>query len=603
MEIWGGIECTVNRVRDTFFDQLGWNGHDRRIEDLDAISALGLRTLRYPVLWERVAPTGLANADWRWTDDRLNRLRALKINPIVTLVHHGSGPLHTHLLDPEFATGLAEFAFAVAKRYPWLTHFTPVNEPLTTARFSALYGFWYPHARSMRDCVDALLNEIRGTQLAMEAIRTVNPLAQLVQTEDIGKVFSTTELAYQAAFENERRWLSLDLLHGRVTPGHELWDFLSDLGLDERRYTAITNHPCPPDVIGVNYYATSDRFLDHDLERYPARFHGGNGRHSYADLEAARVRSEGIAGIGAILHDVAARYGAPIAITETHLGGSRVDQLRWLDETWRAANAARDAGIDLRAMTIWALLGSHNWHSLVTRDDGHYETGVFDVRSGRPRPTALAKAMNSISEGLPPAHPLASDPGWWRRDGRLLYGHAGNGYACSDNPAPLVIAGAGSFAQAVARRAQHHGIHVVRSHVPILLDRGRAGRDPDPWHIVIMLSDIDAQRLRDLQAISEFEWPVTIVSPALIGDESRHLSIQVDLNVLRGDRTLDDDTVDDFLDLIVDGVPGGWTLTNDGMWTESSNPSLTTSAGHQLEQYGANARLDDSSLDWTTRIR
>ena len=35
----------------------------------------------------------------------------------------------------------------VAERYPWVRRYTPVNEPLTTARFSALYGLWYPHVR------------------------------------------------------------------------------------------------------------------------------------------------------------------------------------------------------------------------------------------------------------------------------------------------------------------------------------------------------------------------------------------------------------------------------------------------------------------------
>ena len=40
---------------------------------------------------------------------------------------------------------LAQHAENVARRYPWLEMFTPVNEPLTTARFSGLYGHWYPH--------------------------------------------------------------------------------------------------------------------------------------------------------------------------------------------------------------------------------------------------------------------------------------------------------------------------------------------------------------------------------------------------------------------------------------------------------------------------
>ena len=82
--------------------------------------------------------------------------------------------------------------------------------PLTTARFSGLYGFWYPHERDDRAFAQMLVNECRASVLAMQAIREVNPRAQLVQTEDIGKVYSTPLLAYQAEFENERRWVTLD---------------------------------------------------------------------------------------------------------------------------------------------------------------------------------------------------------------------------------------------------------------------------------------------------------------------------------------------------------------------------------------------------------
>src|SRR5918911_288026 len=101
LELWGGIECTVNRVGDAHFDQLARSGHDERIEDLDLVASLGIRTLRYPVLWERHL-----DGDWSWADRRLERLRELGITPIVGLVHHGSGPLHTNLLDPSFAAQL-----------------------------------------------------------------------------------------------------------------------------------------------------------------------------------------------------------------------------------------------------------------------------------------------------------------------------------------------------------------------------------------------------------------------------------------------------------------------------------------------------------------
>src|SRR5687768_1049695 len=92
LELWAGTECTVNRIGNRYFDQLERTGHDRRIDDLDRFAELGVKTLRYPILWERTAPRGLEQADWTWADQRLDRLRALGIGPIVGLVHHGSGP-------------------------------------------------------------------------------------------------------------------------------------------------------------------------------------------------------------------------------------------------------------------------------------------------------------------------------------------------------------------------------------------------------------------------------------------------------------------------------------------------------------------------------
>src|SRR3954453_5291239 len=160
LELWGGVECPRNRVGDRTFDQLDRTGHADRLEDLDLIAGIGVRAVRYPVLWERVAPTGLADAAWSWADERLGRLRDLGVRPIVGLLHHGSGPAYTSLLDPDFPEQLATFAMAVARRYPWVRDYTPVNEPLTTARFSGLYGHWYPHRCTDHDFVTALLNQL-----------------------------------------------------------------------------------------------------------------------------------------------------------------------------------------------------------------------------------------------------------------------------------------------------------------------------------------------------------------------------------------------------------------------------------------------------------
>jgi dTDP-4-dehydrorhamnose reductase len=467
-EVWAGVECTVNRVGENYFDQLARSGHDARDADLELFRWLGVKAVRYPVLWERTAPGALAEADWSWADRRLARLRELNIRPVVGLVHHGSGPRHTSLADPAFPEKLAAYARAVAERYPWVEDYTPVNEPLTTARFAGLYGHWYPHGRDERTFARALLNQLRGVALAVRAVREVNPAARLVQTEDIGKSYSTPRLAYQAEFENERRWLTFDLLAGRVTRGHPVRDYLLWAGVGEAELEWFAENPCPPDLVGINHYLTSERFLDHRLARYPAHTHGGNHRDRYADVEAVRVLAEGLAGPRALLREAWARYELPLAVTEVHLGCTREEQLRWFDEVWDAACEVRERGADVRAVTAWALLGSFDWDSLVTRAAGRYEPGAFDVRAPRPRPTALARMLREVSAGREFKHPVLHAPGWWRRLDRLTYPAArlraranskARGERTGGQSQPVLITGArGTLGSAFARLCESRAV-------------------------------------------------------------------------------------------------------------------------------------------------
>jgi beta-glucosidase/6-phospho-beta-glucosidase/beta-galactosidase len=416
LELWGGHECTVNRVGDAWRDQTVASGHQDRIEDLDRFAGLGLRTLRYPVLWER---TELAPGvyDWAWADARLQRLRDLGVRPIIGLVHHGSGPAWTDLMDPAFAPGLARFAGAAAQRYDWVRDWTPVNEPLTTARFGALYGHWHPHRSSTPDFLTALVHQLLAVRAAMDAVRAVRSDARLVQTEDFGRTWGLGACAEQAAYENRRRYLTWDLLTGREEAGHDFGAAFEAAGL-ARAAADLRHRPCPPDLIGLNHYVTSDRVLDPDLSAYPETSHGGNGRLAYADVEAVRVAETRACGWTHALDTLWRRYGIPLAVTECHLGAGPADQRRWLAECWAAVQAARHAGVEVEAVTVWALLGSHDWDSLVTRWEGRYEAGAFDVSGGEPRPTPLAELVQRLAAGEGPAE---EGDGWWRMRERLAY--------------------------------------------------------------------------------------------------------------------------------------------------------------------------------------
>jgi len=490
IELWGGPECTICRIGDHWRDQSLETGHDNRPEDLDLIAELGIKTVRYPILWEKAARDCSGALDFSLPDQQLDRLRGLGIEVIGGLVHHGSGPEGTDLLDDGFPGKLADYAARVAERYPWIDKWTPVNEPLTTARFSALYGHWYPHRSDFASFARALTNQCLGTVRAMAAIRRHIPTATLIQTEDIGRTFSTPQLQAQADHDNLRSWLSLDLLFGKVDKRHPLYRRLRQARIAESALQELVESTERPAMIGINHYLTSDRFLDHRCQFYPGEPVGGNGRQRYVDIEAVRISHlVDSVGIEHRLREVWERYQAPMAITEVHHGCTHDEQLRWLCEVWDCANRLKAEGMDIRAITLWSMFGNVDWRSLLTRNDGHYDPGVFDARSSPPRPTVLAKAAKAIAAGDRFEHPALASPGWWRRPNRF-YGKRHLENVPEPAGAPLLIIGAtGTLGRALEMVAHRRGLPVrltTRSELDIQDSSSirRFVEQTKPWAII-----------------------------------------------------------------------------------------------------------------------
>lgn len=465
-ELWGGIECTINRVQDQYLDQLEYAGHYERITDLDHLENLGISKLRYPVIWEKHQPEQDTVIDWTRTGQYLERLRAMDITPIAGLVHHGSGPKYVNFYDGSFERGLADYALKVAAQFPWLEFYTPVNEPLTTARFCGLYGHWYPHKTSDYDFFKVLLSECKATVMAMKVIKQLNPNAKLIQTDDLGKCYSTPLLKYQADYENERRWLSYELLSGTLTPDKVMWKYMLEQGIKEAELRYFLENNYPPDVCGFNYYLTSERYLDEDLQKYPESYHGGNEIHNYADVHTALVKMDQESGAYHLIKEAWDRLQRPLAITECHLYSPREDQMRWFYDMWLTLNRLRDEGVDIKALTAWALYGLHGWNKLCTEPWGEYEPGVFSLSSGQPRPTAMVGLIQELSGKQAFEHPILEGEGWWQRDdwkipvGQKVLSLTGTPkvQCCR----PLVIIGKnGTLGNAIRQIALHRNIHHV----------------------------------------------------------------------------------------------------------------------------------------------
>jgi hypothetical protein len=211
----------------------------------------------------------------------------------------------------------------------------------------------------------ALLNQCRAVVLSMRAIRAVNPQPKLVQTDDLGKTYGTprwatsprsTTSAAGSAGTCCAAWSAPTTRCGTTcsAPASRRRS-CSGSATTPARPTSSASITTSPANAGWTTASSAIRNASARLPRRPACRHRGAARAGHAD---ARHRP--------LLKETWERYGLPVAVTEAHIDANREDQLRWLLEIWEAAQAARNAGADVRAVTVWALLGSYDWNCLVT---------------------------------------------------------------------------------------------------------------------------------------------------------------------------------------------------------------------------------------------
>jgi len=268
------------------------------------------------------------------------------------------------------------------------------------------------------------------------------------------------------------------------------------VGIQAEELDYFLENNCPPDICGFNYYLTSERYLDEDLSKYPECYHGGNGRHRYADVHTAMVKLEQETGGYNLLKEAWERLKLPLAITECHLYSPREEQMRWFNDMWNAANQLKREGVDIRAITAWALFGLHGWNKLCTQPYGEYEPGVFNLNSGEPRPTAMAAYLQALIRDRNYEHPVLENEGWWKLDVHKIG-------ASKERPTtrmlktpttqPLLIIGRnGSLGTALSRSASERNIH----------------------HLLLSRRELDITRLESLEQIVDSLNPWAIINAA-----------------------------------------------------------------------------------------
>jgi uncharacterized protein (DUF362 family) len=390
-----GVECSYPTVTGrngaaARVDQLELTFHYRHYkEDLELVRALGLRYLRYGPPYYRVQ-LGPERYDWEFTDAAFGEMRALGIVPIADLCHFGVPDWIGDFQNPEFPAHFAAYARAFAERFPWVRLYTPINEIYVCAKLSTLAGFWNERRKNdERAFVTALKHLCKANLLAIAQILEVRPDAVFVQSESAEYFHAGAADAStlgRSRFENERRFLSFDLLYS-TPPSAEIGRYLFDHGMSREEYDWFMHHGLDGRIVmGNDFYEQNEQVVGARGELKPA----GE-----------------VFGWQTITLDYYRRYGRPVMHTETNTRNAD-EAPRWLWKEFFNVRNLRQRGVPVLGFTWYSLLDQVDWNAALERDFGVVSAvGLFDLNR-KPRPVAAAYSELLRSFADEPLFPKSS---------------------------------------------------------------------------------------------------------------------------------------------------------------------------------------------------
>lgn len=355
--------------------------------DLRLVKQSGLNLLRYSAPWHSIEKTkGIY--DWSWLDKALNYMRLLGIAPILDPLHHTSFPdwLVGGFADAEFVDSYVRFVRALAERYPWIRHYTVVNEPFVTTWFCGKEGVWYPFRKGSKNFVEMILNVgeaiSRTSRMLIETIPNVELIH--VDASEQHRALDAKSESF-AEFMSEMRFLVPDIVLGNINESHALYSYLLKNGATEKRLRWFTENPARIDVIGLDYYSHSELEWSAEGRVYP---------NLYPE------------GFVSVAMDYVNRFNLPIMLTETNIRGYVSDRISWLKfmveqcETLEKILAPR--GIAFRGFCWYPFIDSTDWCSLVTRADCNIDPqGIYwlDCATKRRNSSELSEIFEALAHG------------------------------------------------------------------------------------------------------------------------------------------------------------------------------------------------------------
>ncbi|NUJ81199.1 family 1 glycosylhydrolase [Methylocystis sp. FS] len=386
-----GVECsypTLDRGRWRMDEMAACSHYRYWRKDLELVRQLGLRYLRYG------PPLHLTNPrrgcyDWAFLDEVAAEMRRLGIIPIMDLCHFGLPNWLENFQNPETPQALADYARAFAQRYDWVRFYTPVNEMYVCAKLSALLGLWNEQAHDEHAFVTAVRHLAKANVLMMRAIATERPDAIFVNSES-GEFFQSCcpdpRLCKIADFENQRRFLALDLLYAHPVR-EDMRDYLFEHGMPPEEYAWFMRQDVGKRaILGVDYYEWNEKLVDSE----------------------GRIQALGeLFGWHVIVDQYYQRYRRPMMHTETNCLDAR-DAPRWLWRQWHNVQLMRQSGVPIVGFTWYSLTDQVDWDIALREPLGNVNpVGLFDLnRDPRPVGQAYRYLISLFSQELSEAPPI-----------------------------------------------------------------------------------------------------------------------------------------------------------------------------------------------------
>lgn len=366
-----GIECSYPTIKKGKVrrDQLRECGHyDRYKEDLGLVKELGLKVLRYGLPYYDIHK-GPGKFDWSFADEAMGEIKRLGITPILDLMHFGVPDWVDNFQNPELPMHFAEYAEAVAKRYPWVRYYTPVNEIYVTAKASGKDGIWNEQLKSDKGFVTAMKHAVAASIIGTQRIAKHRNDCIIVQSESAEY---THELyaspSPDISMENELRFLSLDLLYANP-PSATVGMYLLDNGMTRQEYDwFMTGQPPGYQIMGNDYYGRNERI------RLP---------------DGSIQISMDVLGWYEITKDYYLRYRKPVMHTETNVFEADIAP-SWLNKQWISILRMRHDGVPVLGFTWYSLIDQIDWDTQLAEQNNRVnECGLYDL-DRKPRPVAEA---------------------------------------------------------------------------------------------------------------------------------------------------------------------------------------------------------------------